>query len=389
MNGGEVAADGSPVELYARMPTFGEPELVYAAIPPGTPILELGAGAGRITHRLIELGHRVTAVDSSAAMLNRITGAERVHAEIEGLALGRTYGCVLLASQLVNVDDDAQRAEFLATARRHLSDDGVFLLQRYDPAWADDPRPSESTHAGVTIRVLAPRRDGERLTATVEYEVDARQWRHGPFTSRILSDEELTGRLYVAGLTFGRWLDERRTWLAASPAPDLSALYVTIDAADRVVGDLRRRWDPAGLAVPAHVTVLFPFLAPAAIDARVEAALEEIVASVPAFDVEFARVGRFPDVVWLAPEPAAPFARLTEAITAMWPDHPPYGGAFEEVVHHLTVADGAPSEVLDQLEATLRGSLPIGARVTEVRHSVRERGTWSVRGRYALGGGAS
>jgi hypothetical protein len=73
----------------------------------------------------------------------------------------------------------------------------------------------------------------------------------------------------------------------------------------------------------------------------------------------------------------------------MWPDHPPYGGAFEEVVHHLTVADGAPSEVLDQLEGTLRGSLPIGARVTEVRHSVRERGTWSVRGRYALGGGAS
>ncbi len=389
MNEGEIAADGSPVELYARMPTFGEPELVHAAIPPGTRILELGAGAGRMTHRLIELGHPVTAVDSSAAMLERIRDADVVHARIEGLDLGRAYGCVLLASQLVNVDDDVQRAEFLATARRNLSDDGVFLLQRYDPAWADDPRPSESSHDGVTIRLLDPRREEERLTATVEYDVDGRRWRHGPFTSRILSDEELSSRLYVAGLAFVRWLDERRTWLAASPDSDLSALYVTIDEADRVVGELRRRWDPAGLAVPAHVTVLFPFLPPTAIDAGVDAALEQIVASVAPFDVAFHRVGRFPDVVWLAPEPAAPFARLTEAVAARWPDHPPYGGSYDEVVHHLTVADAAPAHVLDRLETGLGASLPFHARVTQVTHSVRERGTWRVRRRYALGGGPS
>jgi 2'-5' RNA ligase len=237
--------------------------------------------------------------------------------------------------------------------------------------------------------VLDPRREGERLTATVEYEVAGRQWRHGPFTSRILSDQELEARLYVAGLTLERWLDERRTWLAASAAPDLSALYVTIEAADEVVGALRRRWDSAGLAVPAHVTVLFPFLPPDSVDAAVEAALGQIVAGVPAFDVEFARVGRFPEVVWLAPEPIAPFARLTEAVAARWPDHPPYGGAFEEVIHHLTVADAAPSEVLEQLELTLGGSLPIRSRVTEVTHSVRERGTWGVRRQYALRDGAS
>lgn len=160
MTGEEVAADGSPVELYARMPTFGEPELVHATIPAGTPILDLGAGAGRMTHRLIEFGHPVTAVDSSAAMLARIAGAERVHAEIGELDLGRTFGCVLLANQLVNVDDDQQRSAFLTTARRHLGDDGILLLQRYDPAWADDPRPSEANHEGVIIRVLSPRREG-------------------------------------------------------------------------------------------------------------------------------------------------------------------------------------------------------------------------------------
>ena len=50
----DVTRDGSPVEMYARMPTFGEPEIVHAAIPAGAEILELGSGAGRMTHRLLE-----------------------------------------------------------------------------------------------------------------------------------------------------------------------------------------------------------------------------------------------------------------------------------------------------------------------------------------------
>ena len=45
------AAHESPVKLYARMPTFGEPELIHEAIPAGAEILELGSGAGRMTHR--------------------------------------------------------------------------------------------------------------------------------------------------------------------------------------------------------------------------------------------------------------------------------------------------------------------------------------------------
>ena len=389
MNPDETAADGSPVELYARMPTFGEPELVHAAIPAGTPILELGAGAGRMTHRLLALGHAVTAVDSSAAMLAHITGAEVVRAEIEALDLGRTFGCVLLASQLVNVDDDRQRAARLATCARHVAPDGVVLIQRYDPAWVVDPRPSESTREGVTIRVVDPRREGERLSATVEYEVDGRRWSQGPFTSRILDDDELLARLWVAGLTFDRWLDDGRTWLAATPAPDVSAVYIEIREAEPIVAEARNRWDSAGLAVPAHVTILFPFLAPESIDEGVETILREIASAVDSFEVRFDRVGRFTDVVWLAPEPVDPFARLTDAVASRWPDHPPYGGAFEQVVHHLTVADCAPAAILEELERGLAGSLPLAAPVRELTLGVRERGSWSVRRRYALRGGVS
>ena len=387
MNPDEVAADGSPVELYSRMPTFGEPDLVHASIPAGVSILELGSGAGRMTHRLIALGHAVTGVDSSAAMLAHVRGAETVLASIEELDLGRTFGCVLLASQLVNVDDDAQRAAFLATCARHVAPDGVVLLQRYDPSWVADPRPSESTREGVTIRVLDPVRDGERLSATVEYEVDGRRWRHGPFTSRILDEDELTARLGVAGLALDRWLDDRRTWLAAAPAPDVSALYVEIAEAQPVVAGARLRWDAAGPAVPAHVTILFPFLDPDSIDQSVDVALGEIAGAVDAFEVRFERVGRFPDVVWLAPEPVAPFVSLTDAVATRWPDHPPYGGAFEKVVHHLTVADGAPAEVLDRLAAAVSSALPLAERVSALTLSVRERGSWRIRRRYPLRGG--
>src|SRR5919198_5137029 len=52
----DVAPDGSPVEIYRRLPATGEPELIHGAIPAGASILELGCGAGRITHELIRLG---------------------------------------------------------------------------------------------------------------------------------------------------------------------------------------------------------------------------------------------------------------------------------------------------------------------------------------------
>jgi len=65
----EVTRDCSPVEIYRRLPPGGEAELIHRALSPGASTLELGCGAGRITHGLVRLGHFVTAVDESAEML--------------------------------------------------------------------------------------------------------------------------------------------------------------------------------------------------------------------------------------------------------------------------------------------------------------------------------
>ena len=72
---GVITPDGCAVEFYARMTARGEPAIVHAATGPGASILELGCGAGRVTHPLVALGHPVVAVDESPDMLAYVRGA--------------------------------------------------------------------------------------------------------------------------------------------------------------------------------------------------------------------------------------------------------------------------------------------------------------------------
>src|SRR5690348_8621307 len=68
----------------------------------------------------------------------------------------------------------------------------------------------------------------------------------------------------------------------------VSAVLVQVPEAERVVSRHRARLDAAATAgVPAHVTVLFPFVPPAAITAETLAALAAAVAPVSAFDCQF------------------------------------------------------------------------------------------------------
>ncbi len=120
------------------------------------------------------------------------------------------------------------------------------------------------------------------------------------------------------------------------------------------------------MAVPAHVTVLHPFVPPAQVDEHVISALRAALGSVAAFECSFARIGWFgEDVLWLDPEPATPFQHLTAAVMAAIPDPSPYGGAHEVVVPHLTVGDskrGSVSE-LQAAERDVRRGLPVRARI--------------------------
>ena len=212
-----VAPDGSPVEVYLRLPGDAEAELIASSLPAGAELLELGSGVGRVTHELLARGFRVTAVDESPEMLAHVRGADTVCARIETLDLGRTFDCVLLASHFVNVADERERAELLRACERHLAEDGVALIESYPTGYAW--RPGERRRMGeVTLGLAEAEVVGDRVRATMEYEVDGRVWRQ-PFEAVLLDDEALERVLRDGGLDFDRWLHRDRGWFVARRYP--------------------------------------------------------------------------------------------------------------------------------------------------------------------------
>jgi SAM-dependent methyltransferase len=205
-----IAPDGSPVDLYARLPALGEPETIHAAVPACAEILELGAGAGRVTRALLDLGHKVVAVDNSAEMLAHVDGAEKVHADIETLDLHRRFPVVVLASNFINDPDTQTRRAFLACCARHVLPDGQVLLQGFPRDWR--PSTQWSDHGGIRTRLRSFTIDGPHVVGEMEYVVGGRRVMHA-FESKLLSETELDDDLAAAGLRRVRDLDERGSWI--------------------------------------------------------------------------------------------------------------------------------------------------------------------------------
>jgi len=168
-----------------------------------------------------------------------------------------------------------------------------------------------------------------------------------------------------------------------------SALVVAVPEAEPAVAAHRAALDTSAAAgMPAHVTVLFPFLPAERLDDAALAAVARIVTAVPAFDVVLARVAWFGDrVVWVAPEPAEPFRALTLAVWRRFPEAPPYGSEHTDVVPHLTIGSGAPLERLASAAEAVAGRLPIAARVEAVRLITRPGATqrWRTAREFPLG----
>ena len=213
---GVITADGCAVDFYALMPDFGEPAIVHEGAGAGASILELGCGAGRVTHPLIALGHPVVAVDESPEMLAHVRDAETVCARIQDLSLGRRFGAVLLASHLINADDETRRI-FLDICREHVADDGCVIVQQHSPEWFSAARDGEVTRDGIILRLRNVSHPAPNLvSATAEYVVGDRCWTQ-TFTTTRLDEAELAAALAAAGLRLDRYLTEDRGWFRAVP----------------------------------------------------------------------------------------------------------------------------------------------------------------------------
>lgn len=165
-----------------------------------------------------------------------------------------------------------------------------------------------------------------------------------------------------------------------------SAVVVPVREAEPVVGEWRRRHTyDAPLGMPAHVTVLYPFV-PSERLGEAEQRVGELVAATPAFELVFSRTARWPELLYLEPDPAEPFVALTRALAAEWPEHPPYEGVHDTVIPHLTVAESEDQALLDRIAVQVEPQLPITLYVREVCLFVEDdNGRWREHTRLPLG----
>jgi hypothetical protein len=173
---------------------------------------------------------------------------------------------------------------------------------------------------------------------------------------------------------------------------DESALVALVPEAESLVRPFRDRHDPsATLGVPAHITLLYPFKPPQLIDDAVLGQLRAGFASFAPIAFKLAAIRRFPDVLYLAPDPTEPFRDLTRAIWAWYPETPPYGGKWPDIMPHLSVANVAGEPELDRIAAEFaqasRGVLPINVIASELSLLEKRGQRWTVRATFGLGGG--
>jgi hypothetical protein len=165
-----------------------------------------------------------------------------------------------------------------------------------------------------------------------------------------------------------------------------SVIAVPVPGLEDVVRERTARYDSSYLSadpafVHAHVTLLGPWLDAPTGDHLVTVA--RVLADEVPFDFELGAVGEFPDgTLHLLPEPAEPFVRLTTRLSAAFPQTPPYGGRYPDVVPHLTLDHRDTGATVAGLRRELADRMPVAGRVERVdlqwwaNHDCHVRHTW-------------
>ncbi len=110
----------------------------------GSPVVELGAGTGRVSVALAKAGHKVTGVELSEAMVEK--ARERISAEnvahlitlqqgdMRNVQLSQTFPVVIAPfNTLMHAYTLSDQDATLETVKRHLGTGGVFAFDVYNP----------------------------------------------------------------------------------------------------------------------------------------------------------------------------------------------------------------------------------------------------------------
>ncbi len=162
-----------------------------------------------------------------------------------------------------------------------------------------------------------------------------------------------------------------------------TAVVVPVRLPGPLEGLRRRTTEEAATGLPAHLTMLYPFVAPDALDEALRQRLAAILSPIDAFDYRLTERRRWPDTLYAAVEPEAPFRALQATLAAAFPEFRVYEGAFE-FDPHVTVVWGPRCEDPGVADDPAWNLLPASRRATFIDLIVRVDGRWQRRWRFAL-----
>ncbi|MFG2395288.1 2'-5' RNA ligase family protein [Streptomyces lavendulae] len=171
------------------------------------------------------------------------------------------------------------------------------------------------------------------------------------------------------------------------PEPGTTAVVIVLPDAAPLL-DAAWRIDPALVrrGLPAHVSLLYPFVPKPALTGRDEEAVRSLAARFPAADLFLEEVVTASGFVAVGVPGLQP---IVDAFRARWPGFRPYGGRFgARPAAHVTVAMGADDPATAaRVRAAIGSLLPLRTRAAAVQLVVQTEGGWQPRFTAPLGTG--
>ncbi len=202
------------------------------------PALELAIGAGRIGIPLAATGIRVDGIENSPAQVDKLRskpGGDRISVTLDSLpdiAVDGTYSLIFfIQNTLPNLLTQENQVRCFENAAAHLTDDGVFVVETFTPAWLyqlpdDQYARTESIDAGY-VALDTARHDPVRQALMENHVILMRdRVMLFPIVTRYVWPSEMDLMARLAGLRLKeRWGGWKREPFTSDPRGNCISVY--------------------------------------------------------------------------------------------------------------------------------------------------------------------